>query len=233
MDLSFLFLHGFLGAAGDGEALRRAFRAPPLQWQAWDLPTFTPSIDDMDSWAAQVEPQVRSLRLRRFVGYSMGGRLGLHLLKRNPDAFDEWFFVSTNPGLSDPEERSVRRAADEAWARRFEDPADEAVLGDWNAQPVFQGGRVEPDRSSRMAQREIWARCLRRWSLAEQQDFRPLLQREARRIHWVVGAKDVKFMSLAETLEKEQGLRVHRVRGAGHRLVQEAPSELARLLERS
>src|SRR5436305_14165477 len=54
------------------------------------------------------------------VGYSMGGRLVLHLAAREPDRFAALATVGASPGIDDPRERERRRAPDEELSRGTE-----------------------------------------------------------------------------------------------------------------
>lgn len=226
LGLNVLFFHGFLGKAADGEPLRRDLGSLVGQWQAWDLLHFAPDIEPAPAWAAKVLPQIQLKRERVFVGYSMGGRLGLHLFEKDPTLFDRWIFLSTNPGLADDAEKAARLRADETWAKKFEtDPAD-VVLKDWHAQPVF-AGTYEPDRHDRMKFRAEWAKCLRDWSLGHQKDFRALLKKHEDRIHWVAGKNDLKFAGISRELGLKNTLIVE---GAGHRLLGDAPAAISDLL---
>ena len=51
-----------------------------------------------------------------YVGYSMGGRLCLHLAVARPDLVERLVLVSATAGIDDPGERQARRDADEALA---------------------------------------------------------------------------------------------------------------------
>lgn len=224
--MNVLFFHGFLGKAGDGETLRRHLGPLVQQWQAWDLLHFAPDIDAAPAWAAKVLPQIQLGRPRVFVGYSMGGRLGLHLFEKNPSLFDRWVFLSTNPGLAGDAEKAARLRADETWAKKFETDPAAVVLKDWNAQPVFAGTN-EPDRHELMKFRAEWARCLRDWSLGHQMDFRALLKKHEDRVHWVAGKNDLKFAKISQDLGLKNTLILE---GAGHRVLADAPAAVGDLL---
>jgi 2-succinyl-6-hydroxy-2,4-cyclohexadiene-1-carboxylate synthase len=88
------------------------------------------------------------------VGYSMGGRLALHLAVREPDRFAGLVTVGASPGIDDPDERSRRREADEELAAWIERSAIEDVVARWERLPVFEGQSeelVERQRPGRLA----------------------------------------------------------------------------------
>ena len=74
-----------------------------------------------------------------YVGYSMGGRLCLHLAVARPDLVERLVLVSATAGIDDPIERAERRAADEALAASIERDGVDAFLARWVAQPLFAG----------------------------------------------------------------------------------------------
>jgi 2-succinyl-6-hydroxy-2,4-cyclohexadiene-1-carboxylate synthase len=73
-----------------------------------------------------------------YVGYSMGGRLSLHLAIDRPDLVDGLVLIGTNPGIKDETQRAIRRAADDALADRLEAEGVPAFVDWWLRQPLFQ-----------------------------------------------------------------------------------------------
>src|SRR5215207_1716247 len=72
-------------------------------------------------------------------GYSMGGRIALHVALAAPERVERLVLVATTAGIEDPAERERRRAADEALARETEQGTIEAFADRWTAQPLFAG----------------------------------------------------------------------------------------------
>ncbi|MCU1454332.1 MAG: alpha/beta hydrolase [Acidimicrobiales bacterium] len=72
-----------------------------------------------------------------YVGYSMGGRLALHLALDRPDLVERLVLVGATAGIDDPTERAERRARDEALADDLERTGVAAFLDRWLAQPLF------------------------------------------------------------------------------------------------
>jgi 2-succinyl-6-hydroxy-2,4-cyclohexadiene-1-carboxylate synthase len=88
------------------------------------------------------------------VGYSMGGRLALHLAAREPDRLAGLVTVGASPGIDDPDERRARREADGELATWMERATIEEVVARWEGLPVFAGqpaGLVERQRPGRLA----------------------------------------------------------------------------------
>ncbi len=72
-----------------------------------------------------------------YVGYSMGGRFGLHVALAHPEVVERLVLVSTTAGIDDPAERTERAASDEQIARRVERDGVPAFLDWWLARPLF------------------------------------------------------------------------------------------------
>jgi len=72
-----------------------------------------------------------------YVGYSMGGRLALHLALARPDLVDGLVLLGATAGIEAEEERRTRRTADEALAADLERGGLDVFLGRWLAQPLF------------------------------------------------------------------------------------------------
>ncbi len=93
-----------------------------------------------------------------YVGYSMGGRVALHLALSRPDLVERLVLVSTSAGIEDEEERAARREADEALARSIESDGVDAFLARWLAQPLFSA--LAPEAAGMEARRENTAEGL-------------------------------------------------------------------------
>jgi 2-succinyl-6-hydroxy-2,4-cyclohexadiene-1-carboxylate synthase len=72
-------------------------------------------------------------------GYSMGGRLCLHLAVARPDLVERLVLVGTTAGIDDPQLRAARRASDEALARQVETDGVAAFVDWWLTRPMFAG----------------------------------------------------------------------------------------------
>ena len=72
------------------------------------------------------------------VGYSMGGRLALHVAVRLPERTRSLLTIGAHAGLEGAE-RDQRRRADEELARRIETDGLDAFVQDWEAMPMFAG----------------------------------------------------------------------------------------------
>src|SRR3954449_5988968 len=77
----------------------------------------------------------------RFIlcGYSLGGRVALHVALAHPQRVSRLVLVASTAGIDDPELRDERRAADEKLAADAERGTIEAFAERWMHQPLFAG----------------------------------------------------------------------------------------------
>jgi len=222
--VSILALHGFLGRGSDWDFLRDA----GFEVVAPDLfgPAVTPNVSEGPGGARDASRHIRAALPPRprgprgaLVGYSLGGRLALHV------ANDYDLAVIISAGITPGD--AVREAADDAWARRFESDDWETLIRDWNAQPVF-GGHVA-HRDEHDFDRRALARALRDWSPAVLMP--PDLTTITTRVLWIAGERDAKYVAegrRAVSLLPNATLAV--VEGAGHRVPFERPDAVVALL---
>jgi 2-succinyl-6-hydroxy-2,4-cyclohexadiene-1-carboxylate synthase len=87
-----------------------------------------------------------------YLGYSMGGRLCLHMAVARPDLVERLVLVSATAGIDDPEPRAARRASDEALAQQIETDGVAAFVDWWLMQPLFATLAADrADRDDRLA----------------------------------------------------------------------------------
>lgn len=107
------------------------------------------------------------------LGYSLGGRLAMHVLLHCPEAWSAAVLVAAHPGEADVDARAAIRDRDAAWAARCRREPLESVLADWDALPVFgarpnraprRPGALDPERQARMF--ETFSRGRRKISAA-------------------------------------------------------------------
>lgn len=224
------FLHGFLGSPEDlPPCLGSLGEAQSLDWtpflanQTVSTPlNSTPLAILADQLAAELPPQKSIL-----VGYSMGGRIGLHLLVQHPQRFRAAVIISASPGLKTDRERVTRLEADLRWARRFQTEDWDQVMTDWNALPVFAGDEnFHFDRSHLAKEREKWARVIDVGSVGRQADLRPALAELSIPVLFLAGENDPKYAHLTHACaELNPQFQSALIKGAGHRLPWTHPTE--------
>ena len=95
-----------------------------------DLPGGAVMLGDTGGWAT-------------YVGYSMGGRLALHLAVARPDLVERLVLVSSTAGIDNGVERAIRQVEDENRATEIERSGVAAFLDKWLASPLF--ANLPPD----------------------------------------------------------------------------------------
>jgi 2-succinyl-6-hydroxy-2,4-cyclohexadiene-1-carboxylate synthase len=222
---SFSTIHGFLGQAEDWKSVIPS-TAPQTHLELFH-PELSKTPLSFDKIAEQIENEALRLPTPRIlVGYSLGGRIALHALFRNPTLWSGAILISTHPGLQTQQEKEDRLRSDAAWAQRFLNDPWESVLPDWNRQTVL-ASTASPERSVSHFSRHRLAEALQNCSLGHQEDFRPRLAFTTVPIDWIVGARDSKFLALARSLPQNPLLRV-RILDTGHRVIFEKASEILR-----
>lgn len=167
-----------------------------------------------------------------YVGYSMGGRLCLHLALARPDLVERLVLVSATAGIERAEDRRARRDADEALARSLERDGLDAFLARWVAQPLF-AGLTDPGLADRRRNTvEGLASSLRLAGTGTQEPLWDRLGALTMPVLVVAGADDAKFVAAAErmaALLPRATLRI--VDGAGHTVHLERPDAFLTLLQ--
>ncbi|HEX5225720.1 MAG TPA: alpha/beta fold hydrolase [Solirubrobacteraceae bacterium] len=174
----------------------------------------------------------------RFVlcGYSLGGRVALHVALAAPERVLALALVSCSPGIEDPGERAARLARDDALADELESASFEAWIERWRSQPVFAG---EPEPVRRRAGEDqrrndplALAAALRGLSVGAMAPLWGRLPELSMPTSVIVGERDAKFRALGERTAREVPGSAYVVISGGHGLPLESPAELARALER-
>jgi len=220
MSATIVALPGFLGSGSDWHAVQAAAKAD-ARWWCPDL--FARGAGDLcavpdfegKAWLA---------------GYSFGARLALRWLTAQPERWHGALLLSVNPGNFQTDvQREERRRTDRAWARAFRSEAWDGLVAEWNAQDIF-AGRAGPPREEKDFDRAKLAAALEDFSVADQ--FTDTMRLPGALV-WMAGEGDAKFRALLDEM-RNAGFpgSFFAVPGAGHRLLQEAPEEVARALDR-
>jgi len=80
-----------------------------------------------------------------YVGYSLGGRVCLHLALMYPHIVDRLVLLGATPGIVDDDERAQRRQADELLAQRILEIGVDAFVDEWSALALFHGLVLDDD----------------------------------------------------------------------------------------
>jgi len=171
------------------------------------------------------------------VGYSMGGRLALHVAARRPDRVLSLLTIGAHAGL-DADAREGRRRGDEALAERIETEGVEAFVKYWGGLPLFAGlerrgpAFVAQIQAERLENHAAGLACsLRGMGAGVMEPVWDELARVPFPCTFVAGQLDHGYVATARRLAATvpHG-RVEVVLRAGHPVHQERPDAFARVL---
>ena len=230
-NLAILFLHGFMGSAGDWSEVMAVLEnrfyciAADLPGHGGSLGLPYPDFYTMDGAVKGLLDLLDGMGVPRavVVGYSMGGRLALYLALRHPERCTGLFLESASPGLRTEKERTARRALDEERAARLDSEGLEEFLEDWYRQPLFATLARDRDllRQTVEARRENdpveLAKSLRAMGTGNQPSLWAELPGLRVPTLAVAGEEDTKFVALAREMSyTSTNLQACAVLGAGH-----------------
>jgi 2-succinyl-6-hydroxy-2,4-cyclohexadiene-1-carboxylate synthase len=228
-----VLLHGFSGTrhAWDGVAERiDAERYRPL---ALDLPghgdagavagpiTFDSCVD-----------AVLAAAPKRFAlcGYSLGGRVALHVALAAPDRVSRLALVSCSAGIEDDAERAARRASDERLAAELESIPFEQFIEKWRTQPLFADDPADVGERAREDQQRndplALAKVMRGLGTGEMTPLWDRLGELQMPSTFVAGERDAKFRAIGERIVRLMPDAELAVIPGGHVLPLESPGEL-------
>jgi 2-succinyl-6-hydroxy-2,4-cyclohexadiene-1-carboxylate synthase len=176
---------------------------------------------------------------RRFTltGYSMGGRIALHVALAARDRVDRLVLIGASPGIGDDGERAARRRADEELADEVDHSSIEEFARRWAQTPVLAGlppAALEAAHADRLRSTPAGlARALRGLGTGALPPLWDRLGELAMPVTLVVGERDEKFRATA--VEMARGLPladVVVVPGVGHAVHLEAPEALTEVIRR-
>jgi 2-succinyl-6-hydroxy-2,4-cyclohexadiene-1-carboxylate synthase len=164
-------------------------------------------------------------------GYSLGGRVALHVALAAPQRVRRLVLVSCSAGIEDESERARRRGADEALAQELERGAFADWIERWRAQPVFAG---EPRAAAALAREDqrrnephALAAALRGLGTGAMEPVWGRLGELAMPVTVIAGERDARYTAIARRLAQAIPGAALRVIPGGHGLVLESPRELA------
>lgn len=229
-----ILLHGFTQTRRSWDPLvallegRDSFDRPVIRV---DLPGHGGSGDIRADLPETADLVVETCGTGIYCGYSMGGRVALHIALQHPRVVDRLIAIGATPGIPDAEERRHRRIADDELADTIESIGVDAFLEQWLSQPMFAGlphsetDLVERRRNSPSG----LASSLRTAGTGTQDPLWSRLPELAMPVLLLAGSRDIKFAEIADRMVEAIGAhaRSHRVNDAGHSAHLENPSQVA------
>ena len=239
MPESLVLLHGFSGTRHAWDAVAAQLSPQRYLPLALDLPGHGDAAEQVapisfDSCVADVLANAPE----RFAlcGYSLGGRVALHVALAAPERVTRLVLLSTSAGIDDGAERADRRAADRRLADELERIAFEQFIERWRTQPLFADDPPEVGELACEDQRRnrphALAAVLRGIGTGEMTPLWDRLGELTMPVTVVVGERDAKFRALGERMAALIAAAQLVVIPGGHRLALESPAAVARSLER-
>jgi 2-succinyl-6-hydroxy-2,4-cyclohexadiene-1-carboxylate synthase len=238
-------LHGFTQS---GRSWQELISKMPEGWQ-WVVPdlrghgetrTRPGAPCTVAACTADLEKLWDELGIERthLVGYSMGGRLALHVAAKRPQRLLSLLTIGAHAGLEE-EARDGRRRGDEAMAQRIETEGLEAFVNYWSSLPMFEGlERRGPSftaqvRAERMNNKVAGlADSLRGMGAGVMEPLWDQLTHLECPCTFVAGQLDHGYVASARRLATVvPNGRVEIVLRAGHTVHQERPDAFARVLD--
>jgi 2-succinyl-6-hydroxy-2,4-cyclohexadiene-1-carboxylate synthase len=204
---SVVLLHGFGGTCHAWDGVLAHLPAERYRPLALDLPGHgdqadTPRPITFDSCVASVLD--RSPERFVLAGYSMGGRIALHVALAAPERIERLVLVSTTAGIDDPTERADRRERDRRLAAEIEKGPIEDFVARWRGQPMFAEDPPEVDTLARADQSrnrpDGVAAALRGVGTGEMAPLWDRLATLRMPVTVLAGVRDRKFVTVSERM---------------------------------
>jgi 2-succinyl-6-hydroxy-2,4-cyclohexadiene-1-carboxylate synthase len=228
-----VFVHGFTQTGASWAPVAERVAAAGHEVVVVDLPGHGASANVRADLRRIADLLAATTGTATYVGYSLGGRVCLHLALMYPHIVERLVLIGATPGIDDDEARAERRTADDALADRIVEIGTEAFLAEWMAQPLFDG--LVPDPADMAARKENspagLASSLRLAGTGTQLPLRDRLHELNMPVLTVAGARDTKFVPIAEQIAATvaDGEFVA-VADAGHAAHLQRPDTVATLL---
>ncbi len=227
-------LHGNFGLPSDWD---RAI--PPgvtaKAWHLWEIRRQHPEARTLTGFATWFNNQIEALppdASRLLAGYSLGGRLALHVLLDRPALWHRALLLSTHPGLSHAADRTARLAHDRQWhTKTLTDPWPD-LIASWKSQPLLTNSSPITESTAGAEWRQEIASAFDDWSLGQQDHLPPALSLTGCTGLWLTGSQDHKFSALASAaLITLPRFRRQLVPAANHSLLRDHPTAIHAALQ--
>lgn len=239
-----VLLHGFCGSSADWAELQPALRSMGRAVIAIDLAghgrtrtpddparyTMSETVRDLDSITSLLGASQAD-----WVGYSMGGRVALHMALAYPSRVRSLALESASDGIEDRESRERRRQADNALAERIEARGIEWFADYWSTLPLFETQWELPSatlsalRLRRLANSPAGlAHSLRGMGQGAHEYLGHRLPELRGDVLFLAGERDLKYAEVARRAASAvPGARFAIIPRAGHTVHLEAPEDFA------
>ncbi len=233
-----VLLHGFSGTHRAWDGVVAHLDAQRYLALAADLPGHGAATQRRPITFESCVRHVLERAPERFLlcGYSMGGRIALHVALAAPERVSRLVLIGADPGIEDETGRARRREADARQARELEAGPFEQWVERWRSQPLFAR---EPEHVRQRASADqlrndprALAAALRGIGIGEMHPLWDRLCELRMPVTLVVGTRDRKFSEIASRMLTSLPQAELVALDGGHGLVLERPAEIAAVLQR-
>lgn len=237
-----VLLHGFSGTHRAWDGVIDRLPAARYLSLALDLPGHGEHADaervggEAITFAGCVE-HVLAHAPERFAlcGYSLGGRIALHVALAVPERVSRLVLVSTTAGIESSSERAERSDVDDRLAGELERIPFDDFIERWRTQPLFAGDPPEVGALAREDQHrnrpDALAAVLRGVGTGEMAPLWSRLGELQMPVTVIAGERDAKFQALGQRMVDLLPDADLIVLPGGHGLPLENPAAVARVLE--
>jgi 2-succinyl-6-hydroxy-2,4-cyclohexadiene-1-carboxylate synthase len=199
-----LWLHGFTQTNLSGQRFLSKL-AGSHEILAIDLPGHGTSSHieaDFDQTVSLVMATAHSIGWDSFAvaGYSMGGRIALHLAAEHRATLSHLITIGATMGIVDDQERQERTHRDAALALHISDIGSSAFLDEWLVQPMFGGLDPTFERDYRSSDADGLARSVVSLSPGRQQQLDKALAHFGQPTLALAGEFDTKYVKEAQRI---------------------------------
>ena len=229
-----ILVHGFTQTAASWDAIEYRLTALGHEVVALDAPGHGAHHDThLGLWKGADLLAAEGGR-GTWVGYSMGGRLALHVALAHPDNVERLVLIGATAGLESASERIERQASDELLAEELERDGLDAFLSRWLSQPLF--ATLPEDSAGLDARRRNTvaglAASLRLMGTGAQDPLWDRLADIKCPVMLVTGSLDAKFTEIAQRMEARMpDAHIAALNGCGHAAHLEAPDAFVGTLD--
>ena len=229
-----VFLHGFTQTSRSWLPVAEHFVQTGHEVVLVDLPGHGESGSIRADLRRTADLVASTSGIATYVGYSLGGRVALHLALMYPHVVERLVLLGAHPGIVDDDERAMRRADDERLAARLGSVGVDLFLVEWLGQPLFDGLILEPDelQDRRRNTADGLASSLRACGTGTQVPLWERLVELNMPVLAMAGGDDAKFEPIAERIAASvPDGTFSPVIGAGHAAHLQQPGQFATRLD--
>ena len=225
-----LLAHGFTQTAQSWSLVQHLLRARGFDdIKAIDLPGHGSANDvRADLWGS-ADHLVAAGGRTTYIGYSMGGRIGLHAALAHPHEVERLVLIGATAGIDNADARAQRRTDDELLADRIGTIGVEAFIDEWLQNPLFAG--LTPNQARREDRlrntADGLASSLRLAGTGTQAPLWDRLIEISCPVLLLVGQHDQKFRAIAERMATAlPNAELRAIDDAGHSVHLEQPERI-------